>query len=81
MVGGTVGIFVTGPAGYFGDYWGPVISEITGTAFLLLFVFAVVDLMNLPPKANLAPLIIGLAVFAIGMSYGRELRLRDQPGP
>ena len=68
--GSTVGIFVTGPAGYFGDYWGPVVSEITGTAFLLLFVFAVVDLMNLPPKANLAPLIIGLAVFAIGMSYG-----------
>ena len=67
---GSIGIFVTGPAGYFGDYWGPVVSEITGTAFLLLFVFAVVDLMNLPPKANLAPLIIGLAVFAIGMSFG-----------
>jgi glycerol uptake facilitator protein len=67
---GSVGIFVTGPAAYFGDYWGPVISEITGTAFLLLFVFAVVDLMNLPPRANLAPLIIGLAVFAIGMSFG-----------
>jgi glycerol uptake facilitator protein len=69
---GSVGIFVTGPAAYFGDYWGPVISEMTGTAFLILFVFAVVDLMNLPPKANLAPLIIGLAVFAIGMSYGAD---------
>jgi glycerol uptake facilitator protein len=69
---GSIGIFVTGPAGYFGNYWGPVISEITGTAFLILFVFAVVDLMNLPPKANLAPLIIGLAVFAIGMSYGAD---------
>jgi glycerol uptake facilitator protein len=67
---GSVGIFVTGPAGYFGDYSGPVISEITGTAFLLVFVFAVVDLMNVPPKANLGPLIIGLAVFAIGMSFG-----------
>jgi len=69
---GSIGIFVTGPAGYFGDYWGPVFSEVTGTAFLILFVFAVVDLMNLPPKANLAPLIIGLAVFAIGMSYGAD---------
>lgn len=67
---GTVSIFVTPPAPYFGDYWGPLISEITGTAFLLLIVFAVVDLMNLPPKANLAPLIIGLGVFAIGMSFG-----------
>jgi glycerol uptake facilitator protein len=66
----TVGVFVTGPAGYFGDYWGPFITEVVGTAFLLLIVFAVVDLMNLPPKANLAPLIIGLGVFAIGMSWG-----------
>ena len=67
---GTVGVFVTGPAGYFGDYWGPFITEVVGTAFLLLIVFAVVDLMNVPPKANLAPLIIGLGVFAIGMSWG-----------
>lgn len=68
----TVGIFVTGPAQYFSDYWGPVISEVTGTAFLIVFVFAVIDLMNVPPKANMAPLIIGLAVFAIGMSYGAD---------
>lgn len=68
--GSTVGIFVTGPAGYFGDYWGPIISEVTGTALLLLLIFAVVDTMNLPPKANLAPLIIGFIVFAIGMSFG-----------
>ena len=66
----TVSIFVTPPAPYFTDYWGPLISEITGTALLLLIIFAVVDLMNLPPKANLAPLIIGLGVFAIGMSFG-----------
>lgn len=66
----TVSIFVTLPAPYFGDYWGPFISEVTGTALLLLIIFAVVDLMNVPPKANLAPLIIGLGVFAIGMSFG-----------
>jgi len=68
--GANVGIFVTGPAQYFTDYWGPFLTEVVGTAFLLLFVFAVVDLMNLPPKANMAPLIIGLAVFAIGNSFG-----------
>jgi glycerol uptake facilitator protein len=66
----SVGVFVTGPAGYFTDYWGPFLTEVVGTAFLLLIVFAVVDLMNLPPKANMAPLIIGLGVFAIGMSFG-----------
>lgn len=66
----TIPIFVTFPAQYFDDYLGPFISELTGTAFLIVFVFAVVDLMNVPPRANLGPLVIGLAVFAIGMSFG-----------
>lgn len=66
----TVGIFVTGPAGYFDTYWGPIISEITGTALLLIIVFAVVDLMNIPPKGNLGAVIIGFGVMAIGMSFG-----------
>jgi glycerol uptake facilitator protein len=67
---GTVGIFVTGPAGYFEDYWGPVIAEITGTMLLVLIVFAVIDLMNIPPKANLGAIVIGFGVMAIGMSFG-----------
>ncbi len=66
----TVGIFVTGPAQYFDNYLGPVISEITGTALLIIIVFAVIDLMNIPPKANLGALIIGFGVMAIGMSFG-----------
>lgn len=67
---GTVGIFVTGPAGYFDNYWGPVISEITGTMLLVIIVFAVIDLMNIPPKANLGAIVIGFGVMAIGMSFG-----------
>jgi glycerol uptake facilitator protein len=66
----SIGIFVAGPAAYISNYGDAFLSEAIGTAFLLIFVFAVVDLMNLPPRANLAPLIIGLAVFAIGMSFG-----------
>jgi glycerol uptake facilitator protein len=66
----TSGIFTTGPAGFYSDYWGPFVSEFIGTAFLIILVFAVTDLMNVPPKANLGPLIIGLAVGAIGMSFG-----------
>jgi glycerol uptake facilitator protein len=66
----TVGIFVTGPAGYFDNYVGPMISEITGTALLILIVFAVIDLMNIPPKANLGAIVIGFGVMAIGMSFG-----------
>lgn len=68
--GSTVGIFITGPAQYFSDYWGPLISEITGTALLIIIVFAVIDLMNIPPKANLGALVIGFGVMAIGMSFG-----------
>ncbi|HZD39003.1 MAG TPA: aquaporin, partial [Actinomycetes bacterium] len=44
--------------------------QIVGTAFLVMFVFALVDRLNLPPGVNLAPLLVGLAVGAIGMSYG-----------
>ncbi|MBV7697847.1 MIP/aquaporin family protein [Streptomyces sp. TRM70350] len=64
-------IFATFPAPYFdGGIWGPLIDQIVGTAFLLMFVAAVIDLRNVGVKANLGPLIIGLAVAAIGMSFG-----------
>lgn len=68
--GASVGIFVTGPADYFTSYWGPLLTEAVGAAFLVVFIFAVSDLMNTPPRANLGPVVIGLAVFAIGTSLG-----------
>jgi glycerol uptake facilitator protein len=67
----TFGIFATTPAPYFhGNLVGPLITEIVGTAFLLMFVCALVDRRNLAPKANLTPFFVGLAVLAIGNSYG-----------
>lgn len=67
----TFSIFATFPAGYFrGGYGGPLIDQVVGTAFLLMFVVAVIDIRNAAVQSNLAPLVIGFIVAAIGMSYG-----------
>jgi glycerol uptake facilitator protein len=67
----TYSIFATFPASYFhGAVLGPLIDQIVGTMFLLMFVVALIDMRNSAVQSNLAPLAIGLAVAAIGMSYG-----------
>ncbi len=63
-------IFATFPAPYFTSTLGPFIDQIVGTGLLVLFIFALLDTMNQPPRANLAPFLIGLAVVVIGMSFG-----------
>lgn len=66
----TAGMFTTFPAfpnapavGFF--------DQVIGTALLMLLIFAVVDEGNMPPQSNLGPLIIGLIVVAIGLSFGK----------
>jgi glycerol uptake facilitator protein len=66
----TFSIFATFPAPYFKTWVGPFIDQVVGTAFLVAFVFAVVDELNQPVRANLAPAVIGLVVVAIGLSFG-----------
>ncbi len=66
----TYSIFATFPAPFYHSWFGPFLDELIGTAFLVLFVFAVVDDHNSPVKANLAPLLIGFIVVAIGISFG-----------
>jgi glycerol uptake facilitator protein len=66
----TYSIFATFPAPYFHTVIGPLIDQIVGTAFLVAFVFAVVDEYNQPVRANLAPLAVGGIVVAIGLSFG-----------
>lgn len=68
----TVGIFVTGAAPYYTSLTGPLIDQVIGTALLVLLIFALTDARNQPPKSNLAPLIVGLVVAAIGMSFGAD---------
>jgi glycerol uptake facilitator protein len=67
----TYSIFATFPAKYFnGSAWGPLIDQIAGAAFLLIFVAALTDNRNSMPGSNMTPLLVGFAVAAIGMSYG-----------
>jgi glycerol uptake facilitator protein len=67
----TFSIFATFPAPFFHGGWiGPLIDQIVGTAFLLIFVAALVDRRNLAPRGNMTPFLVGMAVAAIGMSYG-----------
>ncbi|ADB52331.1 MIP/aquaporin family protein [Conexibacter woesei] len=67
---GTFSIFATFPAGYFGTWWGPFFDQVVGTAMLVFAIFALVDNANQPPKSNLAPVVVGFVVVAIGLSIG-----------
>ncbi|XP_066922144.1 aquaporin-9-like [Clytia hemisphaerica] len=66
---GTAGIFSTyphdgvGKGTTFGD-------QVVGTMLLVGTVFALTDKRNSPPNSGILPLIIGLVVFVIGISFG-----------
>jgi glycerol uptake facilitator protein len=64
----TAAIFTTFPA--FPDVpFAGFLDQVIGTALLLLLVFALTDERN-QPVGNLAPVLIGLVVVAIGISFG-----------
>jgi glycerol uptake facilitator protein len=52
--------------------YGALRDQIIGTALLLFLIFALTDKLNDPPLSNLAPLIVGLLVVAIGMAWGTD---------
>ena len=65
----TAGVFTTFPA--FPEILSAgLLDQTLGTALLLLMIFAITDERNQPPGANLAPVLIGAVVVAIGMSFG-----------
>ncbi|MGA2599836.1 MAG: MIP/aquaporin family protein [Bryobacteraceae bacterium] len=64
----TAGIFTTFPA-FPAQPSAGLLDQIIGTALLLMMIFAITDDRNQPP-ANLGPLLIGLVVVVIGMSFG-----------
>jgi glycerol uptake facilitator protein len=64
----TTGILSTFPA--VPGFWPAFFDQVLGTALLLGLIYAVVDKLNAVPGANLSPLIIGLIVVAVGISFG-----------
>ena len=65
----TAGVFTTFPA--FPELLSAgLLDQILGTALLVGLIFAVIDPRNQAPVGNLAPLVVGLIVVAIGMSFG-----------
>jgi glycerol uptake facilitator protein len=65
----TAGVFTTFPA-FPGQPQAGFLDQLIGTGLLVLLILAITDEFNAPPGANLAPLMIGLVVVAIGMSFG-----------
>jgi glycerol uptake facilitator protein len=65
----TAGVFTTFPA-FPTILQAGFLDQVIGTGLLLLLIFAITDEFNSPPGANLGPLMIGLVVVAIGISFG-----------
>src|SRR5437667_4072796 len=69
MLEKTAGVFTTFPA-FPAQPMAGFLDQTIGTALLLLLILAITDELNQPPGANLTPLVIGLVVVAIGISFG-----------
>jgi glycerol uptake facilitator protein len=71
----TANVFTTFPA--YPDAWGHgLFDQVVGTAFLVGLILAITD----SQESRLQPLLVGLVVVAIGMSWGGDARLCHQPG-
>ena len=64
----TTGVFSTFPA--VPGFWPGFFDQVVGTALLVGLILAIGDKFNAPPGSNLAPIVIGLLVLAIGISWG-----------
>jgi MIP family channel proteins len=66
---GTAAIFATYPQPFLSTAGG-FVDQFVGTALLVLVIFAITDSRNSAPTGNMAPLIVGLLVALIGMTFG-----------
>ena len=67
---GTAGIWATYPKPFLSTFPGGLIDQVVGTALLVGVIFGITDGRNSIPPAGLIPLIVGLLVALIGMTFG-----------
>lgn len=68
---GYMNVFYTGPATEYVTVINALLVEIIATAMLVGGIYGIVDGKNLSPGANLWPFMVGMLVFAIGVSLGK----------
>ncbi|MGE0813558.1 MAG: MIP family channel protein [Vicinamibacterales bacterium] len=66
---GTAGIFATYPQAFL-SLGGGLVDQVVGTALLIIGVFAIGDARNVAVPGWLGPLLVGLLVVGIGVSFG-----------
>ena len=66
----TAGIFATYPQEFLSNVPGGLVDQVVGTALIMLVIFAIGDRRNSAPDAALAPVLVGLLVVLIGMTFG-----------
>jgi MIP family channel proteins len=67
---GTAGIWATYPQAFLSAFPGGFIDQVVGTALLVGVIFAITDTRSSPPPAGTTPVVVGLLVLLIGMTFG-----------
>ena len=67
---GTAGVFATYPQTFLSTFPGGFIDQVVGTALLVLVIFGITDRRNAPAPGSLTPVVVGLLVVLIGMTFG-----------
>ena len=66
----TAGIFATYPQEFLRTVPDGLIDQVVGTALLIAVIFALTDRRNLAPDGRVVPVLFGLLVVLIGMTFG-----------
>jgi glycerol uptake facilitator-like aquaporin len=67
---GTAGIWATYPQPFLSTFPGGFVDQVVGTALLMGVILGITDTRNSPAPNGLAPVVVGLLVVLIGMTFG-----------